>query len=73
MASPFSSTYLAIGGYTFQSADKPLSGTVNEDTVVTLTYKKDTTLPPVIVEPDPDYYTLTIRYVYADGTTARSA
>ena len=62
---------VAIGGYTFQSADKPLSGTVNEDTVVTLTYKKDTTLPPVIVEPDPDYYTLTIRDVYADGTTAR--
>ena len=25
----------------------------------------------MIVEPDPDYYTLTIRYVYADGTTAR--
>ena len=62
---------VTIGGYTFQSADKPLSGTVTENTTITLTYKKDTTPPPVIVEPDPDYYTLTIRYVYADGTTAR--
>ena len=62
---------VTIGGYTFQSADKPLSGTVTENTTITLTYKKDTTPPPVIVEPDPDYYTLTNRYVYADGTTAR--
>ncbi len=56
-----------IDGYTYKSADGALSGTVDGNKTITLTYTKDSTTP---VE---NKANLTINYVDADGNTIKAS
>ncbi|USZ59984.1 MucBP domain-containing protein [Lactiplantibacillus plantarum] len=66
-----SSTYTVetptIDGYTYKSADAALTGTVDGNKTITLTYTKDSTTP---VE---NKANLTINYVDADGNTIKAS
>ncbi|PKX67020.1 MucBP domain-containing protein [Lactiplantibacillus plantarum] len=55
-----------IDGYTYKSADAALTGTVDGNKTITLTYTKDSTTP---VE---NKANLTINYVDADGNTIKA-
>jgi LPXTG-motif cell wall-anchored protein len=57
----------AIDGYTYKSADAALTGTVDGNKTITLTYTKDSTTP---VE---NKANLTINYVDADGNTIKAS
>ncbi|MCJ1649565.1 MucBP domain-containing protein [Lactiplantibacillus plantarum] len=56
-----------IDGYTYKSADAALTGTVDGNKTITLTYTKDSTTP---VE---NKANLTINYVDADGNTIKAS
>ena len=56
-----------IDGYTYKSADAALTGTVDGNRTITLTYTKDSTTP---VE---NKANLTINYVDADGNTIKAS
>lgn len=56
-----------IAGYTYKSADAALTGTVDGNKTITLTYTKDSTTP---VE---NKANLTINYVDADGNTIKAS
>ncbi|ASL35950.1 mucus-binding protein [Lactiplantibacillus plantarum] len=56
-----------IDGYTYRSADAALTGTVDGNKTITLTYTKDSTTP---VE---NKANLTINYVDADGNTIKAS
>ncbi|WP_265481157.1 MucBP domain-containing protein [Lactiplantibacillus plantarum] len=56
-----------IDGYTYKSADAALTGTVDGNKTITLTYAKDSTTP---VE---NKANLTINYVDADGNTIKAS
>uniref|UniRef100_UPI0038795694 MucBP domain-containing protein n=1 Tax=Lactiplantibacillus plantarum TaxID=1590 RepID=UPI0038795694 len=56
-----------IDGYTYKSADAALTGTVDSNKTITLTYTKDSTTP---VE---NKANLTINYVDADGNTIKAS
>ncbi|ERL42885.1 hypothetical protein N644_3040 [Lactiplantibacillus paraplantarum] len=56
-----------IDGYTYKSADGALTGTVDGNKTITLTYTKDSTTP---VE---NKANLTINYVDADGNTIKTS
>ncbi|WP_420328045.1 beta strand repeat-containing protein [Lactiplantibacillus plantarum] len=56
-----------IDGYTYKSADAALTGTVDGNKTITLTYTKDSTIP---VE---NKANLTINYVDADGNTIKAS
>ncbi|WP_430628910.1 beta strand repeat-containing protein [Lactiplantibacillus plantarum] len=56
-----------IDGYTYKSADAALTGTVDGNKTITLTYTKDSTTP---VE---NKANLTIKYVDADGNTIKAS
>lgn len=60
---------VTINGYTYQSADKALSGKVTENTIITLFYKKNTTPDPTPEDPD-SKYKVTVYYRYEDGSKA---
>ncbi len=66
---------VGIEGYTYQRADRDLSGTVTENITITLIYKKNTTPDPTPIdpkpeEPDPERYKVIVHYVYTDGGKA---
>ncbi len=56
-----------IDGYTYKSADAALTGTVDGNKTITLTYTKDSTTP---IE---NKANLTINYVDADGNTIKAS